>query len=294
MSTIPTLYRLTLRSIRSHSRQHPSHPPLRLTYPLSLSSYGTGSHTTSTILSHQRYISSKFKALVPARVLMRMGKVMTDTFTHEELNDLVGNCYRTVVSSSSSSSKSENITDALSGYTLLLSQLRLHSSTSVSLCTVTNLRITATSTCVGVEGVRGTFAYRITIENLNQPEEGEREEEEGRRRLLRSRGVETQNDKAPDGNRQYPPHTYKLLGRSWTLRTSCPVTPLNQIDQPTTGVVGLRPVIQPRETFEYISGTDIVAPGTMGGGLFFRKMWGKRGKKEEELFVKISDFGLSV
>ena len=84
---------------------------------------------------------------------------------------------------------------------------------------------------------RYRYAYRIRVENL--PE----------------------NDK-----------TVQLLGRTWHIQeedeSRVPVGDPDVVQAPKTGVVGVLPVLQPGEYFEYMSGCELPSRnGTMSGAL---------------------------
>lgn len=109
------------------------------------------------------------------------------------------------------------------------------------------LRIIATSSCIGVtavgllsneEHVKNRFAYRIRIENFNEP------------------------------NKENEDKSYQLLGRNWIInedQDDCNEFDDNhddedsiaRVDAPTTGVVGHLPVLNPGDVFEYVSGCDL-------------------------------------
>ena len=87
------------------------------------------------------------------------------------------------------------------------------------------------------EETRYRFAYRIRVENL------------------------------PDNDK-----TVQLLGRTWHIQgedgSKVPVGDPIVVQAPKTGVVGILPVLQPGEYFEYMSGCELpLRNGTMSGAL---------------------------
>ena len=135
---------------------------------------------------------------------------------------------------------------AIDAMRLLRVQLSLRDTTSVYYNPIHHVRVVATSTCVGrvatttsmsmkqpeQHGPKYRFAYRIRVENCNDP-------------------VTT--------------HTsVQLLGRSWNISEVGGDT--FNVHAPTTGAVGHMPVIQPGQVFEYMSGVDLeTTTGSMSG-----------------------------
>lgn len=140
---------------------------------------------------------------------------------------------------------------AIDSIKLLEDQRRMWDRTSISIDKGRGIRVIAVSRCIGVSssykaGLRSEsdlkhrFAYRIRIDNINDPE------------------IETSR-------------TVQLLGRSWKFSEDAVegVQSKNSevnVVAPTTGTVGWLPVIQPGTSFEYMSGCELgTLTGTMSG-----------------------------
>lgn len=148
---------------------------------------------------------------------------------------------------------------AIEALKLTDSQKDMWCRTSISEDHEKGLRIIATSSCIGVtavgllsneDRVKNRFAYRIRIENFNEPTE----ENECK--------------------------TYQLLGRNWIIKEDQDEyndfdenhddeDGIARVDAPTTGVVGHLPVLSPGDVFEYVSGCDLrTKTGKMQGEFY--------------------------
>jgi len=111
------------------------------------------------------------------------------------------------------------------------------------------------------------------VENLNdRPADEEEEMQKGRRRCRRSRGLSVEESVTTAPKESLPSNSYQILGRKWLIVEGNKAE--TEVDQKQTGVVGVLPVIGPGETFEYMSGTDIMAggEGVMSGGFYLSRV----------------------
>lgn len=255
---------MCLREVRKLAR-HPTNQTLRLTFPLNIANYGATSHHAS-LLSVSQHNAAKFHALIPPSIAKTFPSPPTsDIFTPYELHAILSATFR----NPASRTPTQCITDALAGYKILTFQVDIHDCTSVNLDEQTNMRVTATSACVGADNGRATFAYRILIENLNEPGTSSDARATGRRRRLKSRNLPTST---ASSSVSLESNAYQLLGRKWVINDGFDTT---EVDQKHTGVVGILPVIGPGETFEYMSGTDTTSgasPGHMSGGFYLARV----------------------
>ncbi len=150
---------------------------------------------------------------------------------------------------------------AIDAINLLEEQLAMNNRTSISTDRERGIRVVAVSKCIGVSSsghqglkvgpdVKYRFAYRIRIENFNEPESEDDEKESST--------------------------TVQLLGRTWNIFEDKDEAATSDDDTdekrevnvvaPTTGAVGHLPVIRPGCAFEYMSGCELGSlTGTMGG-----------------------------
>lgn len=159
---------------------------------------------------------------------------------------------------------------AIRAYQLLNQQLDMHRVTSISDCPFTQVRISATSCFIGrslpfptTAEVDYHFAYRIRIEHRGSSESM------------------TKNNPAAVATGG----TIQLLGRTWNIQEYHPkddngdegnkneplvLRPQTVVKQPNGGAVGKLPVLQPGESFEYISGANLKTQrGCMSGAFHF-------------------------
>lgn len=159
---------------------------------------------------------------------------------------------------------------AIRAYQLLNQQLDMHRVTSISDCPLTQVRISATSCFIGrslpfptTAKVDFHFAYRIRIEHRGSSE------------------AMTKNNPAAVTTGG----TIQLLGRTWNIQEYHPsdengdkgnkneplvLRPQTVVNQPNGGAVGKLPVLQPGESFEYISGANLKTKhGCMSGAFHF-------------------------
>lgn len=153
---------------------------------------------------------------------------------------------------------------AIDSIKLLEDQRKMWERTSISIDKERGIRVIATSRCIGVNPagqraqqsgteVKNWFAYRIRVDNFNEPG----------------------SDKST---------TFQLLGRTWRIveedenedvklgslvnKDESYKSKEFNVDAPKNGVVGYLPVIKPGETFEYMSGCGLsTLIGTMSGCL---------------------------
>ena len=145
---------------------------------------------------------------------------------------------------------------AIDSINLLEDQKLMWDRTSISTDEKKGIRVIAVSRCIGVSTgghpglneaptVRHKFAYRIRIENFNEPG----------------------SDKSVN---------VQLLGRKWRIEEDEDAEDSNKVmkvDAPTTGAVGHLPVIRPGEAFEYISGCDLhTLTGTLSGSFYMTEV----------------------
>lgn len=121
-------------------------------------------------------------------------------------------------------------------------QISMWDGTSVSVNEERGIRVIVTSRCIGKSGSHGKtkttfknrFAYRINIENIN---------------------MHSKKDSGKESN-----NVVQILGRTWNIfedGTEDNHGTGEVVQEPTTGVVGHFPVIQPGESFQYMSGCDL-------------------------------------
>lgn len=148
---------------------------------------------------------------------------------------------------------------AIEALKLTESQKDMWYRTSISEDFEKGLRVIATSSCIGVtavgllsnqDRVKNRFAYRIRIENFNQP-------------------IKENEDKS-----------YQLLGRNWIIKedqsefdefddNNDDEDSIARVNAPTTGVVGHLPVLNPGDVFEYVSGCDLRTKSGLMHGEFY-------------------------
>jgi len=134
---------------------------------------------------------------------------------------------------------------------LLNRQTQLLESSSVSFDADRRLRVVATSCCLGRNGEKQRFAYRIRVEHWRDDDDDDDDE----------------TDDNDDGG-----GAVQLMGRKWFIREHDSTAENVNVDSPTGGAVGHLPVIKPGETFEYMSGCELSSKRGVMGGQFYMKL----------------------
>ncbi len=142
---------------------------------------------------------------------------------------------------------------AIDSITLFEEQVKMFERTSISVDEERKIRVIAVSKCIGVSSTGPRFAYRIRIENFNEPDNDDENE--------------NNNDDVKEDAKNT---SFQLLGRTWkivedradsqTSLTGESSSSNNKevvVDAPNTGAVGHLPVIHPGEVFEYMSGCEL-------------------------------------
>ena len=152
---------------------------------------------------------------------------------------------------------------AIDSINLLEEQAKMFERTSISVDEERKIRVIAVSKCIGISATGPRFAYRMRIENFNEPEDVEDATCENEEENLTS---------------------VQLLGRTWKIVDDGLDISADDnhdskeviVDAPTTGAVGHLPVIHPGQVFEYMSGCELGSYEGHMKGSFHMAMVDKR------------------
>lgn len=150
---------------------------------------------------------------------------------------------------------------AIDAISILEDQIRMWHRTSISTDRERGIRVIASSRCIGLSSsghrglrsgseVKHRFAYRIRIENFNEPDN-----ENGKSVQLLGRTWKFQEEQPENFNDDDHEHNEDDIKSKEV-----------NVNAPTTGAVGYLPVIHPGQAFEYMSGCELsTVTGTMSG-----------------------------
>ena len=126
--------------------------------------------------------------------------------------------------------------------------------------------------------MRYVFTYRLRITNTNPPLPGGEESESADDNENDSDEEEEEQKEEPKGT---PGLRVQLLSRGWQIRDSSGRLHAS-VPKGSPGVVGCTPVLDPGETFEYYSSTDLPTPAGVMSGSFGMSVVGISGSESSD------------